>query len=134
MRAEVAAGIIAWSFFLTTPFIGRQIYREHFKQPEKQECAESALEKEITPKDNKLVERCDGIYPHGLHFVLKDRSEVDYKYDSAAAEYVCRYIQSERLDTDDKMYKMCLQADKNKNKYIDRSEARCLYANLLRQR
>jgi hypothetical protein len=48
MKPGFVAGLVAWSFFLTVPFIGRQIYREHFK---KQECAvekkESALEQEV---------------------------------------------------------------------------------------
>ncbi|MBW3004523.1 hypothetical protein KY310_01715 [Candidatus Woesearchaeota archaeon] len=121
MKAKVAAGIIAWSLLLNLPFVCRELYRSYKEN--------KVLEQRIAP----VVEQCNSIYPRGLHFVLKNRTEVRFLYDRIASEYIGDYILAANINTDDKMYDMCLKADKNKNRIIELSEAKNLYASLLRQ-
>jgi len=123
MKAKVAAGIIAWSFLLSLPFICRQAYRSYVQ----------TLEQRIETPQQSMVDSCSGIYPRGLYFVLKDKTSVAFNYDCIASEYIGDYIEFAEIDTDDKMYNLCLEADKNKNKIIELSEAKSLYASLLRQ-
>lgn len=77
---------------------------------------------------NRLVKSCSGRYPYsGLDFVLKNKSSVTYRYGEIASDYIGKYIDLMQLDTDDKMYLMCIKADKNKDRIIDVYEAKDLY-------
>ena len=53
MKAEIAVGIIAWSFFLTVPFICRQVYRENFQNPVIEQ-KEGALEQKVADDAVKI--------------------------------------------------------------------------------
>ncbi|MBW3002177.1 hypothetical protein KY338_03400 [Candidatus Woesearchaeota archaeon] len=149
MRAIATAGIIAWSFFLTVPFIGRQIYRENFK---KQECVveskeivpdESVLEKTVSDvkislpwkKYSNVVDCCSGISPfRGICFFMKDDTRVIYKFDAVSEKYLDKSLEVLQIWASDDLYSMYRHIDKNKNRIIEASEAKGLYASLSGQR
>jgi len=154
MRAATTAGIIAWSFFLTVPFIGEKIYCRYFKEPEKQECVvenketvpdERVLEKKVSEeivkislpwkKYSNVVDCCSGISPfRGICFFMKDDTRVIYKFDAVSEKYLDKSLELLQIWASDDLYSMYRHIDKNKNRIIEASEAKGLYASLSGQR
>lgn len=79
---------------------------------------------------NRLVYSCFAIPPRSLGFILNNLSFVEYRYGIMPESYLLKYAGLLKLDTDDKLYLMCLRADKNKDRIIDIYEAKDLYRSI----
>ena len=124
MKAKVAAGIIAWSFLLSLPFICRQAYRSYAQKP--------SIEQRIEfPVNKQPVDYCSGIDPfRGICFFLKDDTRVIYKFDKETEHSLDQSLNHLKITELDDLYKVYINIDKNKDRIIDASEAGSLYASL----
>ncbi len=137
MKAQVAAGIIAWSILLNIPFICREIYRAHFQKPPVEQ-KEGALEQKVADdtvkiklpwkKHRDVVDCCSGISPfRGICFFMKDDTRITYKFDKASEQYLNKSLELLKIMEHDDLYSLYVHIDKNKDMIIDGYEAKGLY-------